>query len=773
MTQTQPLERTQPLEGTQPLERTQPFELPDFYVPHPARLNPHLARARRHSTRWARRMDMLDGSGVWTASDLDAHDYGLLCAWTHPDATAEDLDLITDWYVWVFFFDDHFLHAFKRTGDLAGAARHLARLPAFMPLGAPEPTADPAPEPAGPVERGLADLWARTVPARSPAWRARFAASTRELLDESLWELANITGNRIPNPVEYVEMRRRVGGAPWSANLVEHAVHAEVPARIAASRPMRVLRDTFADAVHLRNDIFSYQRETEEEGEVNNGVLVVARFLDCDPQRAADTVNELLTSRLQQFENTALTELAPLLAERRVEPRQAADVARYVRGLQDWQSGGHEWHLRSSRYMNRRPPARPTWFPRSPGGLGTAAARLPTPQGRPPAWAGAATRARGLTHRPGRLVGPVTLPEIAQPSPLRLSPHLAAARRHVLGWAGRMGMLAVRTEDPGSGLWDRDELAGFDFALCAAGIHPTAGPGQLELSTCWLTWGTYADDLFPVWFGPARDRAGATVFVRRLPAFMPLGRARPDRATPAPANPVERALADIWARTTAATPVAAHAPLRRSVIDMTDSWLWELADQTQHRIPDPVDYLEMRRRTFGSELTMSLARLAHAGTVPARLFRTRPMQALQNAAADYAALTNDLFSYRKEIEVEGELHNFVLVLEHFLDVGTADALRLTGELMAARLAQFEHVAATDLAALLRDPALDPATVRACGRYVEQLREWLTGVLHWHRGTRRYADREVRRGPLPARRLRALLSPPHPGPRRPSAAEIGA
>jgi germacradienol/geosmin synthase len=37
-----------------------------------------------------------------------------------------------------------------------------------------------------------------------------------------LWELANINQNRVSNPIEYIEMRRKVGGAPWSADLVEH-----------------------------------------------------------------------------------------------------------------------------------------------------------------------------------------------------------------------------------------------------------------------------------------------------------------------------------------------------------------------------------------------------------------------------------------------------------------------------------------------------------------------------------------------------------------------
>lgn len=108
-----------------------------------------------------------------------------------------------------------------------------------------------------------------------------------------------VSDGRVANPIEYVEMRRKVGGAPWSANLVEHACGAEVPAAVAASRPRQVLRDTFADAVHLRNDLFSSQREVHDEGELSNGVLVLERFLGCAPQQAADLVNDMLTSRLQ------------------------------------------------------------------------------------------------------------------------------------------------------------------------------------------------------------------------------------------------------------------------------------------------------------------------------------------------------------------------------------------------------------------------------------------------------------------------------------------
>ncbi|MGO4751887.1 germacradienol/geosmin synthase, partial [Streptomyces sp. 2MCAF27] len=151
---------------------SQPFELPDFYEPYPARLNPHLAAARDHSKRWAREMVMIEGSGVWDEADFDSHDYALLCAYTHPDAPAEVLATVTDWYVWVFFFDDHFLESFKRSRDMAGAKAYLDRLRAFMPV---RTDGEGPKQPANAVERGLADLWARTTPAMSGGWRRRFA----------------------------------------------------------------------------------------------------------------------------------------------------------------------------------------------------------------------------------------------------------------------------------------------------------------------------------------------------------------------------------------------------------------------------------------------------------------------------------------------------------------------------------------------------------------------------------------------------------------------
>jgi germacradienol/geosmin synthase len=715
----------------------QPFELPDFYLPYPARLNPNVDTARAHTKAWAHDMGILDPAlGIWDDDKLDAMDYGLLCAYTHPDASAPELDLVTDWYVWVFFFDDHFLETFKRSGDLAGAKAYLERLAAFMPV---HPAGAP-PEPENPVERGLADLWARTIPSMSAGWRGRFAESTRNLLDESLWELANINEGRIPNPIEYIEMRRKVGGAPWSANLVEHAVGAEVPPGIAATRPMRVLRDTFADGVHLRNDLFSYEREVGDEGELSNGVLVFERFFGHDTQRAADAVNDLLTSRLRQFDNTALTELPPLFEEHGLDPLGRLAVLAYVKGLQDWQSGGHEWHMRSSRYMNRASAGAPDERHSlgGPTGLGTAAARVSLSPGLlgPGGF-------RNYTHVPFQAVGPVRLPEFSMPFPLRTNPHLDSARRHTMEWVGEMGMFDPVPGFPGVAVWNEHKLAAFDFAVCAAAINPDAPGPELDLATDWLSWGTYGDDYFPLVFGSTRDMAGAKVFNERLSAFMPLDLS----ATPPPLNAVERGLADLWGRTAAPMSPAARGQFRRAVEEMTASWLWELANHMQNRIPDPVDYVEMRRKTFGSDLTMSLCRLDHGQTMPPEIYQTRTIRGIEDAAADFACLANDIFSYQKEIQFEGELHNCVLVVQNFFGCDLIQAVGIVNDLMSSRVHEFQHLVTAELPVLMDDFQLDAEARENLDRYVEELRDWMAGVLHWHRQTRRYDESELARPPV--------------------------
>lgn len=738
----------------------QPFQLPEFYIPHPARLNPHIEGARAHTREWARSMGMIDGS-IWTVEDLEAHDYGLMCAYTHPDCDADELNLITDWYVWVFFFDDHFLAQYKRTQDDAGSRAYLERIRLFMPVD----LADPVPEPTNPVEEGLHDLWRRSTPGTGRDWRRRFHVVTRHLLEESTWELDNIRRDRVSNPIEYIEERRKVGGAPWSACLVEHAAGVEIPPELAGTRPLTVLRDTFSDAIHLRNDLFSYQREVEQEGEHSNGVLVVKRFFDVDTPKAAEIVNDLLTSRLQQFENTALVELPLLYAAMGTDPGKQLKVFKYVKGLQDWQSGGHEWHMRSSRYMNKVDPeapecsspifkalAEPEKLARSAGpvmtpeasaalrmlggptGLGTSASHprlTPKTLGM--------QRLRNHSHALFEPVGPTRLPDFYMPYKARVNPNLARAKRYCVEWCREMGYYLPVPFVPGGAIWTAEKVEAYDFAECSARLEPDCDGPALELASAWLCWGTYGDDLYPLLFTSSRNLAAAKLQSDRLRLFMPLDCG----AMPPPMNPLERSTADLWLRTATPMTMADRENFRLGNEKMIDSWLWELLNQAQHRVPDPVDYVEMRRATFGSDLTMNLARITKGRDLPRAVFESRALQALELSAQDYATFLNDIFSYQKEIEFEGEVHNIVLVLQKFLDIGREEAVQAANNLMTSRMQQFQHVLAEDIPLLVKELALSGEAQASLDTYIRSLQDWMAGILEWHRISRRYHESFLR------------------------------
>ena len=386
----------------------------------------------------------------------------------------------------------------------------------------------------------------------------------------------------------------------------------------------------------------------------------------------------------------------------------------------------------------------PTLFLGGPTGLGTSAARigpLHTTLG--------LGRFKSFTHVPYQAVGHIKLPKFYMPFSTSLNPNLDAARKHSKEWARRMGMLDSLPGIPDAFIWNDHKFDVADVALCGASIHPKGSAPELNLTACWLVWGTYADDYFPAIYGNNRDMAGAKVFNARLGAFMPLD----DSTPPAiPTNPVERGLADIWSRTAGPMSLTARTLFRRAIQDMTDSWVWELANQIQNRIPDPIDYIEMRRKTFGSDLTMSLSRLSQGSEIPIEIYNTRSMRSLENSAADFACFTNDIFSYQKEIEFEGEIHNCVLVVQNFLNCDIPQAVEIVNNLMTARAQQFQQIVATELPALFDDFNLDKSTREKLLRYVEKLENWMCGVLRWHIKVDRYKEFELRSSASPLVRL---------------------
>lgn len=712
----------------------QPFKLPDFYEPHSARLNPNLNAARAHTKAWAREMGILDTPQdenvpkIWDEHDLDGHDYALFCAYVHPDASISELNLMTDWNVWGFYVDDYFVQVYiqPKNKDYAGAKRYLDGMLSFMPV-----DLNLMPIPTNPTERGLADVWRRTASTKSEAWRRRIIESTRSLLEAGIWELDNMNRQRLSNPIEYIAARRKVGGALWSADLIEHTFSLEIPERIIDTRAMQALKNSFADAVHLGNDIFSYEREVLKEKQFTNGVLVVERFLGVDTQRAADLVNNIVTCQIRRFEQIVSIELPTLFDEYALDPIERANVLTYIRGLQDFRAGAHEWHIQTDRYLNPAVSGQISAkykFLFYPTGLGTSGIHL-------------ATSLKQSKHVPSRQVGPTPLPNFYMPFKAMSNPHLETARKYSKQWAQQMGMFNPLPDHRYISIWDERRFDAGDLAFMCALAYPNATDAELNLNTCWMIWGTYADDYFPTVYGRTRNMAGAKVFYARLSEFMPIESGLP---TPIPGNPVERSLADLWAQTSKVLSVDERRLFRKAVESMVGSWLWELSDQIQNRIPDPIDYIEIRRKTIGLDFILTFAQIGKGWQIPPDMYRTGTIQELNKVTCDHVWLGNDIISYQKEIEFEDEIHNVVLVIENFIGCDRIEAVRIANDLMTARIKQFEHIVAVELPALFENFNLDVNGREGLFAYIKVLQNYMSGALQWHIAVDRYKEFELHR-----------------------------
>ena len=140
-----------------PYQKVGPSRLPDFYMPFPVRLSPHLDRAARDtSVAWAHRMGILE-EGVWDEDKLGALRPRRCArrAWTRTPRR-RTWTSAPQWLAWGTYGDDYYPLVFGHRRDLAAAKLCTERLLACMPLDGR--AAVPARR-STPMERALADLW--------------------------------------------------------------------------------------------------------------------------------------------------------------------------------------------------------------------------------------------------------------------------------------------------------------------------------------------------------------------------------------------------------------------------------------------------------------------------------------------------------------------------------------------------------------------------------------------------------------------------------------
>ncbi|WP_409493511.1 terpene synthase family protein [Amycolatopsis sp. cmx-11-12] len=326
-------------------------------------------------------------------------------------------------------------------------------------------------------------------------------------------------------------------------------------------------------------------------------------------------------------------------------------------------------------------------------------------------------------------------PEFPMPFQMRVNPHLDVLLQRSENWARATGMLSGGGHPDSWMIWDN--LSMF-HAIAApeltAYCWPVAPSHEAALIHDAMVWYFAFDDHFQLQYKVARDIDGAREHVQRLSNFMPLAS---DEPVPSPSNAVEEGLADLWPRLIFARPKRWCGDWKDGINRFCDSAIQEIIHLSTGRILDLVEYVQLRRETFGAYTAALYVDISTGVMIPDKIRASREIQTLLGAFMDYMALSNDIFSYKREIDDEGCATNLVLIVKNFLGVPLWRAVTIANDLVGARLRQFEYTLNVEVPEAAARLNLNDAECAGLAAWGEGARDYLSGILAWHIKAARY------------------------------------
>ena len=316
--------------------------VPRLYYPFAPAQHPDIEQFEQDCVeRWAKKLGLHSRHRGF--KKLQHSRFAGLLGRCHPEAAQEEMELIVDFAVWLFLWDDQFDS--RINGQLArpewireqnSRARDILR------------GATPEVE-AAPLLWILADIRERLA-ARMPApWMERFSAHCEEYFEGTVWESETRHAGLHPDVQSYVLMRRMTSGVHMVVDLIELAEGIHLPEEVLAHKSLRQMIAITNDVVAWSNDIFSLASDMRDVGHLN---LVLSLWVHVHPELedAVSSAAKLHDAEVSRFLRLAQT--LPSFGE------HDEAVARFVKGLGLWMRANYDWSILTVRYTE--PEAAPT-----------------------------------------------------------------------------------------------------------------------------------------------------------------------------------------------------------------------------------------------------------------------------------------------------------------------------------------------------------------------------------------------------------------------------
>ncbi|WP_328947795.1 terpene cyclase [Streptomyces sp. NBC_00184] len=312
-------------------------ELPDIYCPFPQRTNPHVGHVREHLDTWTRNTGLVHRDSA--RDRFEQADFGAFVGMVYPTADSKSLDLVADWFVWLFLVDDQLDDG--HLGRSPDRVRDVVALMQSVVEGTGTGTLANERLPAAVI--ALTDLWERTTPAAAAHWRRRFAWHLiTYLTTATTWEAGNRADGVVPAEATYVEKRRHTGAIHVCMDLIEIVAGIEAPESVHNDPRFITALEASCNVVCWANDVYSYEKE-QVLGEIHNLVHLVRHHRGFGKQQALEHVCAEIATETERF----LAAEAELLA---AHPQLTWMLEPYLDGMRSWMRGNLDWSRQTPRY---------------------------------------------------------------------------------------------------------------------------------------------------------------------------------------------------------------------------------------------------------------------------------------------------------------------------------------------------------------------------------------------------------------------------------------
>lgn len=304
-----------------------------IWCPFAPAINKYSTLVERRTLLWARQFKILNERRY--PADIQTLEFGSLAARAHPNAELEPLQIVADWFCWLFLLDDEC--------DETGMGRRSAEMERlhdrFLAIlrGGAARESDP------PLVHALHDLRVRMQRHSTSDWLSRFTHTVDEYFAANRWEAKNRLLAVSPTVAAYLVMRASTSAVFPCFELFHITDGIDLNHKARTHAVVQGLSMLANSVICLCNDIVSVNKE-HHRGDTHNLVIILQK------ERRLSKWEAMQETVLMHNETVAaFLELSTKLNSLPME--MYADIMRYIDCLKFWMRANLDWSWTAARYQ--------------------------------------------------------------------------------------------------------------------------------------------------------------------------------------------------------------------------------------------------------------------------------------------------------------------------------------------------------------------------------------------------------------------------------------